>query len=388
MAQTIKKDICFYVPFGIWAYFSVFWHTFLYPYIAIFYLPLSIVCMLVIGLRECLFLKTYTWKDILGAAFAIFGMIIAIRLHEGTVMYSCFLIFCGRHTDFRNLMKTCLISFSLSLLTIVLCSQIGMIPDYILDAGGVRPRHFLGFRYALYAPSIYFNLCAVLLYLRKQKITWIESAAMAAIALYLYKMTDSRLCFVWTLLLIIIGLLLKYGFDFFSRRTLLKLLMTFSLLLSALVSYGLVYAYQQKVPVILTLNDKLSNRLGKASQSLEENGLSLLDHNIEFNGNGLNMDGQAGKDESETKDNYVDCFYVKMLQEYGIVFFSLVLILYTKVLWHLQKKNELYILAIFSLIALHGILDDLIFKLFYHSFWMVGSFVLIRHNRRTDDEYL
>ena len=374
MAQKIKSDWFYQIPFGIWAYFSVFWITFLAEKISFLYNPISYLCIGCIALRECFFLKEYTKKDWIGLAIALFGFINSLLIMEGSVFYACFLIFCGRHTSFRKIMKTCLIAFGLALVTTVVCANTGIIEDYILDPDSTRPRHFLGFLYALYGPSVYFNCAAILVYLRKQKITWIEIVLLLAGNQYLYKMTDSRLSYFSVILLVLFSLLLKYFYDFFTKRTVLKALMASSLVLSMFVGYGVTLWYSPENELSVQVDNKLSHRLQKGKASFDSIGFSLLGRDYDYVGNGLEMDGSSVK--AQQPDNYVDCFYIKNMERFGVLFFLLVIGLYTKVLWKLSRRNELYLLMIFSLFALHGILDDLIFTLYYNSFWFLGTLLL------------
>ena len=98
------------------------------------------------------------------------------------------------------------------LFIIISLSLVGVIPNYEFDAGSSRPRFFLGFGYALFPPAYFFNIAALILYLKKDKVNIVLIFVEALVNYWLYIKTDSRLSYGLTLLVIIASLVIKIPF--------------------------------------------------------------------------------------------------------------------------------------------------------------------------------
>ena len=101
-------------------------------------------------------------------------------------------------------------------------------------------------------------------------------------------------------------------------------------------------------------------------------GLSAWGQNIEMRGNGLRADGTRGRSEYF----YIDCLYVRFLQEYGIIFSVIMLALLTIAMYRMWQKRKYLLLIILSVLALHAVVDDLILLPYYNIFWIVLSYFI------------
>ncbi len=368
MKTYIKNDFTFLIPFGIWLFLASLRSSLLFAYVEPYYVPLCLLCIGLICVREVFFLSSYKKQDIAFGAFAGLCALIALRLHEGTMMYSCICLFCARHTPFQKIAKACLIACIVNLVLIIGLSQAGVILDYVIESATRKDRHFLGYRYVLYGPAIYFNVVALLVYLRKRDMRWATYIGLFIINYVLYQFTDARLSFIFTCLLLFGSIVLKYGYEAINRLPIWRWLAVFSLLISMVVSIGCTLMYSPSNTFLVKVNDKLENRLVYGQNSLESIGVTVWGQEVSYVGNGLDIDGSRN---TSGAYDYVDCFYLKCLEKYGIVFMAIAMSAYTWVLYRLKQRNCLTILIIFSLFALHGMIDDLMFNLFYNSFLLV-----------------
>ena len=69
--------------------------------------------------------------------------------------------------------------------------------------------------------------------------------------------------------------------------------------------------------------------------------------------------------------DYVDNLYVQFLLKLGIIFLVIFVISMTIVMFRVYRLKDVYLFLIFSLLALHGIIDDLMILPQYNSFWFV-----------------
>lgn len=364
MINTIQRDEFFLIPFGIWCYFSTFQISLLFQTIKPMYVPLSLICMTIILIKEITYLKSYQKNDYTLGFIALFCFFIAYRLAQGTVMYSCFLLYCARHIDFKKLAKTCLIVCTASLITIVGCAEMGAIKNYLFYSHDGRIRENLGFLSCLQGPTLFFNIAALYIYLRKRKITIFEIIGLGLINQWFYYTTISRMVYALTIVLLVGSYLLKYIYIYIEKLRIVRLLMVLSFVLSLIFSLSISISYNYDSNSFARLNLLFENRLSRAYDSLNTYGISLFENDIEYIGNGMDTKGNV----STEKRNYVDNFYVQYLQRYGVLFFLALTSFYTHALHKANERKDYFALFILVLFAGHGIVDDLILTFFYNSF--------------------
>ena len=138
----------------------------------------------------------------------IWGVAILGVLTVGTVVCSgnstfilyLIMILAAKEVNVRTIVKlTCIIQGAM-LLSIVVMSQIGIIPDYIFDAS-TRQRHGLGFLWTTTGAILYFYFMVLYIYLREERAHLIEYVILEAVNFGLYKLTDARMSFYLSTLL-------------------------------------------------------------------------------------------------------------------------------------------------------------------------------------------
>ena len=117
--------------------------------------------------------------------------------------------------------------------------------------------------------------------------------------------------------------------------------------------------------------------MGLGKNAMEEYGIGLLGQEITMVGAGLTSTGE----EAEDTYNYVDNLYLQTAIRYGWIFEVLWLLLCTKAVYTAYKKNDILLFIIVCMLALHGLLDDLLLYPYYNSFcyflytggWICGA---------------
>lgn len=362
-------DLWFFIPYALWLLVTTMSTTFYYVYYSMYYHQILIFCAVLLLLREVYFLIHAQVKDLQLAAIALVLMWIVSGIQNYTVMTLLFVIFCMRHTDYHKVAKiTALIIGGCFLLTVG-SAKLGIIQDFF-EPG--RNRHYLGFRYSLYGPTLYFNLVALILYLRKRKVHWVTLAFLLCLDVLLYHWTDSRLTFGFTALLILVACLYKVKIEWFASKDVWYNLAIASLFVCMAGSIGITLLYNPDNSFLESLNRVLEKRLLYGQQSFHKYGISLFAQNIEFIGHGLNIEGQASLKEFL----YVDNFYLHYLQVYGIVFGSICTILLTRLLQTCKTRKDIWLATILSFFILHGMLDDLMVPVYYNAFFLLCIYTL------------
>lgn len=335
----------------------------------------SIGTVLLLFIRECvkdrISLRGYLWLIL----FAFFCLIIVKDSPRKYDIAWVFLIYGARDIDFRRIAKISVICSAILLTATVICAYAGVILNYYEYWYG-RTRHYLGFKYSLFGPTVLFNIIALLGWLYKDKIRWTVLVVLGVLDYLFYEQTDSRLCFFLSLALLVAFAAIKIWPGLPAHLKPLQALMTISYPVCFAVSVGISCSYRP-YGWMKTLNSKLVNRLLYGSNAVKEYGISLFGQRITFQGNALTS---SGVKTAMLHYSYVDCLYLQVLLRYGIVFSVIVLVLLTMTMIRLYKQHEYYLLLILFLLAVHAMIDDLIFYLCFNSFWIVVACSLWNRN--------
>lgn len=324
----------------------------------------------------------YKQSDLIGIIFIAFVMLVTYDL-VGEIwwrplLWSAAFAFSARHIEFKKIAKFALWVSIVCLLFIVVSSLIGIIPDYLdkTTHPGVT-RHYLGFLYCLYPPTILFNIEALYIYLRKEKITWAELAVCALLCYGIYKLCDARLNFILNLLMIVGIIIVRYRskLPHFLNKIIIHLssLLPWMFIICGVISLFFSFGYHSNIAWMSRVNAALGNRLEYGRISYERYGLNAFGQIIEMRGSGLNGSGIREKG----RYFYLDCIYVRFLQEYGIILSIILILALTIVMHRIYKKKKHYLLVIMTVLALHAVVDDLILHLYFNTFWIVCIYFLI-----------
>ena len=388
MLLTIRKlspdEILLYVSFTIYFVLSFLSTTFYFHYIPDSMYKAGLVLSVVLVLLRELIVSKYTVQSILSAALTLISVLIIMRVTSNLNLAALGLVFiyCFRNVTFTKIAKLSLLLSILLLAFVVLSSKVGIIRDHLELTAGGRIRHYLGFRYSLFAPSAMVNIITLYLFLYKEKIPYITLILLSIFNFWIFDETSSRLTFFTGVLLLIFAL-----FNKLYPQVLPKLkgfLAGFSLtfIFSALISYFVSTRYSVSNALLFTINSFLGNRIYLANLSLHKYGFNLLGQKVFWVGNGLDPQGNY----TTITYLYVDNLYIQMLQRYGLLFLILFVILATLVMFRLLRKNELVTFIIFISLGLHALIDDLILYLYFNSFWFVFAILMNNNYRLYSDE--
>ena len=258
-------------------------------------------------------------------------------------------------TDYRTLLKVQVCVVGAVVLAAALCCMGGAIENRIYW-GHDRIRSSFGYTYPTNMAAYYFYLC-VAAWVAWDR-TWDPVFLIPAVlSLFITGVVaDSRTCFlcgVFFCVGILWCWLARYNGNNLFVQNLEKVINCAcrnAFPLFATIALALTVAYHQEIPFALKLNDWLSTRLSLQANALYQHGLHLL-------GNAFEMRGLASG--FPVLDlNYVDCCYMQLLLQYGILAF-----LAYSMLWPIMtdvaikaKKDRLAVGL--TLMALHALCEQ------------------------------
>lgn len=316
---------------------------------------------------------------------AILGIILIILAYcyykadsQGSYYDQLLIIYASRKYPLERTARVALLVTTIILLITTVASQFGIIHDYIYMTVH-RTRHYLGFTYALIPAQLVFQISCLIVYLKKYDFKIRHALIILILNQYYFNMTDSRLSYYFTLVLITLALIAAFIKRKARDESIIKkitIILVPSYIACAFISIFLTLNFKWSSFAMVSLNSFLGSRLSLGLNAVKQYGITLFGQPIEMVGMGLNAQGYMNY---SGYYNYIDSAYVRALVNYGTIFLIIIATLLTLVLY-LSWKNGNYILVIvLSLIAAHCMVDDLAFRAQYNIMLLSISTVLVTH---------
>ena len=103
-----------------------------------------------------------------------------------------------------------------------------------------------------------------------------------------------------------------------------------------------------------------------------------------WQGNGLSIDGSVVKNNNYL---YVDNFYINILQQHGMIFSILLLLLLTLVTIRAKRSGDNFLTFILIIFSFHGLIDNLMLTLYYNIFLLaITPYVFMKNNKSNSED--
>ena len=261
------------------------------------------------------------------------------------------------NTDSNKLLNIGFKTYFITYLLIIVGALLNLIPDWTYAHLNGNQRHSLGFYYPTIAVARYLMIVLMYVYIRKDKINFLEIILLQIMNVFLYNYTIGRTSYILVTCVLLLVLVKKIRFvrliakskTFSVLTKICCYILPTVLLLSILV---MTHLYGINNNIAYKLNDILSNRIKYSYKAFQEYELTLFGQNIKWYGW-----GGVGYDESiDLEDytyNFVDNSYVRLIFDCGIVTTAVVIIGYTMLLVkNYKEKNYWKILIIFIILCM------------------------------------
>lgn len=318
-----------------------------------------IVCIKII-------LDSYKERDFF-ALCGMTGLLIVNCLFANRVILLTFLFIFGmKHMDLEKILKYVFQWMAAGAVLIILGSQLGIIDNWGYGLTTERPRYALGFFYPSHATSLIVYTALVFLTLKKDKLDLRHFIILQVINFWQYQQTDSR---AGSALLFLIGcafLFIKYVKKDFSK-TIYGFLAAIAFPVCAAVSVLTTYMYSAS-GIWMKINTLLTNRLALGYKAIKKYGIHLFGKEIVWIGN-----GGVGHIYATHQDeyNYVDCSYVKLLLENGIIIWTLIIVGYTLAVYYAVKCGKKYLATALAFSAVYSMIEPRLMELGFNPFVLV-----------------
>ena len=335
-------------------------------------------CLTLLVFKEIIDAEINVKQFVLLFILVIYGSVVLLITGDKMLSVVLLYIFSARNIDFVKIAK---ITLLLSFIMLTIISGLafgGFIRNEISEnLFTERSRLYMGFTYVLYPSCIVGNMSAIYVYIRKEKIKWIEILGLLIFNVIIYLFTDSRLAFLLSAMLVLYIMLNKTCFKSAVNSFMIRKMLSYSIILSSAISIYVTYNFNISDPYQFIINFILEDRLQLGQDAINTYGWPLMGTKIEWIGNGRDENGLP----TAGIYNYVDCAYIKMMLDYGVILLIAYLVASLVICKKMEKKNQLVVLVILSSIALHGMIDDLILKLHFNTFLLLFAELIPKINR-------
>lgn len=371
-------EILALVALGIFLTLSILNVTFYASYIPGTVSKVAIAISLLFLLVKEILKGKYEYRTIIGLMITASLYFIIIKMSNSSlnIAIGILYIYALRDIPFKKVAKTSLIISVFMLLFVIISAKLGLITNY-LELSSVRVRSYLGFRYALFPSILMMNIVAIVFYLKQNRIQYWQWFLLVLSVFWLYIQTDSRMTFYSSCILLLCNLLIKWFPKLFSKLGYVFKAFKLTFIVNAIISFWVSVIYLNSShsfinDLLFKVNYMLGGRIYLANKSLDLYGFGLLGRQVEWNGNGLTVEGVR----NYQTYLYVDNLYVQILQRFGLLILGLILSVLTFTLFKVIKKRQWVLALILILMSFHSMIDDLNFYLHNNIFWvLIGTLI-------------
>lgn len=275
----------------------------------------------------------------------------------------------------KTLFRMVLVIQTAALTIIPLFAALGLFPNVIMDTE--RIRYSLGFTWVTSAPVLFVFASMLFLHLERKRLNGWTFIFLLQLATALFILTDTKMAFFTTMLVFVITLIWwqkPHWLNWLENRW-VKLVILWLPVVLTIVAILLAGLYQDS-GFMAKLNDILSGRLANAAEAWQKYGLTLFGQNIVWTGQGITY-------KPSMHYLYVDCSYLNVLLNYGMVFLLLVFIWCRQVILDLYRRHDMLYLAFFVVILLFSFLEVRLINPLYDPFIIAaGSYMGLAARRK------
>ncbi len=280
--------------------------------------------------------------------FYIISCIVILVTKAKMIAYLPIFVLASKDIDIEKILKYTLYTYIFMNLFVMISYFCGFIVEIVIERNGIA-RHSFGWTSASQFMIIIFQIIALYLYLRRKKLNIYDFIVSFILLMICYYFTLSRMSLLCSLLLLLLFILIRYTkiSKLFDKLKVLVYIVPFIL---AFIFISITIAFPKygldKIDVILT------GRLFYGKEAIKEYSIKPFGSEIKYYGQ--RADGEL----EEHPYNYIDSSYVKVLINYGYLYFILTMILIVFLNHYAFKNKNYYLLAIIIVIEMYVTIDS------------------------------
>ena len=349
-----KRHLVMYAAWAVWIAGFVIQESFYYDSLQSIVLVGRAGALLISGLVELSYIKSYQLKDWALAAFALCFAVSGVLADNTVLFQGMFLCFCARRYELSGLIKIALLTTVTISIIVVFSALVG-----VLDMGEMATRRgersSLGFLWPSRLPNLI--LMGLWSYLvmepGKTKIPMSVVVSVAGIVgLIVYTQTKARSPLAFLALTILLWL--AFSKNKIRDNKVLTLTVSLTPVVCLVAIYALSAIYNSEVDWMVDLDRLMTNRLTFSHAAIQSNQIPL------FGSSQI-----TGVQIANEVTGYFDSAYLRLLYWFGIIptvlfMAGLCISIYISV-----KKQQTMTLIVFLLASLHGMFEGQLILVYY-----------------------
>lgn len=316
---------------------------------------------LLIILTDIFLTIKFSIKTWMGLFYILLSVIIGFNSGTTYLADIAIIMFAARNYDLKNLFRKHLYLTSfLAVMTIAL-SYAGVIDNRVFYRVGDRPRYSLGFSYTTFLSQLIFFATMTYVYLKDNQLKFYQYLLLMLFNISSYYITNTRNPLLMSFIFLVI-MLLMYYFPIFHR--LVKKMLPLSRFIFIATS-GIAYYFSlnyNKSSLSLILDTLLSSRLSLSKKAFDYWGITWLGQKVEMYGGASFHYGNISMFQQY---NYIDSSYIQLIIIQGQIYFAVIILLFTLLLYKLHKLKNYNLMIMLTLLSIHSIIDPQLLLLWY-----------------------
>ena len=301
---------------------------------------------------------------VIGGLVLLLGIDSTLSSRELFMMF--IFIYGMKGVRFNRIMQVLLPCFIACFAMIVIGSQIGLVDNWVYGLDDGRIRYALGFFYPSHVASVLFYMTILFCYVKKDRLKLWHVILLELINLWQYGQTDTKAGTILTAA----ALFVFYGIsrqkkDLSSGIAGKCLIFAFPgcafLSLFACLFYG-------RLPFLEGINHFLTDRIALGWRGIQSYGIHLFGQKIQWVGH-----GGVGQivDSPQGVYNYVDCSYMNILLEHGLIVWLVIIAGFTLASVCAVRAHEIYLAAALLFVAGYSMIEPRLLELGFNPFMLV-----------------
>ena len=332
------------------------------------YYPLRLRFICAIFVR-IVYSASYELHEILFAAvFSLVILVVFGRVEQEYLINFLLVLIGAKGISFRKMMIVYeIVTVGLLIFTMA-AALTGHVENLVYYQEGRRARQSFGICYPTdFSAHVFFSILGYG-YLRKEKITYAETAVIAGIGIAVYYFCDTRVN--TACILLTAGVLLynkirvrraEKNYRVYTMNGVWSVLLSMSTVFCAFFMCLMTLWYSPDNPVSCLLDKALSGRLRLGNKGIDLFGFGLFGQYIPMQGNGSTT-------EEQVRYFFLDCSYIHIALQYGVILLGLVLIICCIIGFRARAEKNWIFLWIIAIFSVQCMIEHHILELSYNPF--------------------
>ena len=361
-----RGNFLFYFSYTIWFGMNILvdsaYESFAY-FPSIFEMT-NMICLVLIGIH--LLRNKFTVSKLpMLLLCGVCVLISAVNTGLFRIIFTILFMIAAGNQKWKDLIK---LSFAVEcvLMIFILLSYLnGILPNETILRMDSSPRYYLGYNYTTLSANYFFHMVLMYLYIKKGKMKVFPYVAIILINIFFYLTTNTKTIFAMVFLVL--------GAVFFTERISSKWMecakirkfLHYVFFIFGFISIEAILAFRWESWIFSKINSIMTNRLSLGQQAYDQYGISILGQMITWN---TEFDGPDPY-------MYVDCAYMNVAINYGIVILALLCAGFTYMMGRALKEKDAMLLICGFFLAAHSISDPQLYMAWYNPFLLlIGAY--------------